>query len=116
MSERAGYRKFAAAARALAEACELAAQGFEELADAAVMDNSIPHPRAVGEVVPADGGATLSVEDAAALLGISVQRAYDSVKAGELPVLRFGRRLRIPKHALGQFVRTRTWDGRCDNP
>lgn len=53
-----------------------------------------------------------TVPEAAQVLGISTERAYDSVKAGEIPVLRFGRRVRIPKHALRQLLETGTWDGR----
>lgn len=56
--------------------------------------------------------ATLSVPEAAQVLGISTERAYDSVKAGEIPVLRFGRRVRVPKHALQQLLETGTWEGR----
>ncbi len=41
-----------------------------------------------------------TVEEAARLLGISRAHAYDLVARGELPHLRLGRRLVVPKHAI----------------
>ena len=43
---------------------------------------------------------TLSVEESAELLGIGRGTAYRAVARGEIPALRLGRRLRIPKPAL----------------
>jgi excisionase family DNA binding protein len=40
------------------------------------------------------------VEEAAALLGISRTTAYACVKSGELPSLRFRRRIVVPAYAL----------------
>ena len=42
----------------------------------------------------------LSVEEAAALLGISRDLAYDLVTRGDLPSVRLGRRLVVPRRAL----------------
>ena len=42
----------------------------------------------------------ITVPEAAAMLGISRNFAYDLVKQGELPVIRFGKRLLIPRVAL----------------
>ena len=39
---------------------------------------------------------TISVEEAGRLLGMSRRSAYRAVERGELPVLRFGRRLLVP--------------------
>ena len=41
-----------------------------------------------------------TVEEAARLLGISRAHAYDLVARDELPHLRLGRRLVVPKHAI----------------
>ena len=41
-----------------------------------------------------------TVEEAARLLGISRAHAYDLVARGELPHLRLGRRLVVPKQAI----------------
>ena len=48
-----------------------------------------------------DDALTLSVESAAKLLGISRGVAYDAVRRGQIPSVRFGERvIRVPKHAL----------------
>ncbi len=44
--------------------------------------------------------ATISVSDAAALLGISRNTAYEAARTGQLPILRLGRRLLVPVPAL----------------
>lgn len=52
---------------------------------------------------------TISVEEAAELLGISRWLAYEQVQRGELPVIRIGRRLRVPVRPLLELVGM-TWD------
>lgn len=47
---------------------------------------------------------TVSIEEAAGLLGISRALAYELVRRGELPQLRLGRRVVIPRKALVDFV------------
>lgn len=47
---------------------------------------------------------TISVEDAARLLGISRGSAYQAARRGELPVIRLGRRLLIPRAQLYALV------------
>ena len=44
--------------------------------------------------------ATLSVEEAAQLLGISRSLAYEAARDGALPVIRVGRRLLVPRRQL----------------
>jgi excisionase family DNA binding protein len=51
---------------------------------------------------------TVSVEEAAALLGISRALAYELVRRGDLPRLRLGRRVVIPRKALETFVEAAT--------
>jgi excisionase family DNA binding protein len=46
--------------------------------------------------------ATISVEEAAEVVGISRATAYAAAREGTLPVLRFGRCLRVP---MGQLLR-----------
>lgn len=46
--------------------------------------------------------ATISVAEAAETLGIARSTAYESARNGSLPVLRFGRCLRVP---VGQLLR-----------
>ena len=42
----------------------------------------------------------ITVPEAAAMLGLSRNFAYELVKQGQLPVIRFGKRILIPKIAL----------------
>jgi excisionase family DNA binding protein len=66
-----------------------------------------------GEGIKAEGStaapATIeplvfSVAEAAAILGISKDLAYDLIAAGELPSLHFGRRVVVPRKALLSLV------------
>ena len=45
---------------------------------------------------------TFSMEEAAKLLGIGLGTAYKAAKRGEIPIIRFGRRVRVPRKALYQ--------------
>ena len=47
---------------------------------------------------------TYTVTEAAVLLGISRAKAYECARTGELPVLRFGRRLVVPAVALADLL------------
>jgi excisionase family DNA binding protein len=46
----------------------------------------------------------LSVEEAAHLLGISRGLAYELARSGQLPVVRLGRRLLVPKVSLERML------------
>ena len=52
---------------------------------------------------------TLKVEEAANLLGISRGLAYEMVRLGKIPSIRFGHRLLIPRRALNRLL-----DGNVD--
>ena len=47
---------------------------------------------------------TLTVDEAAHLLGISRGLAYELARCGQLPVVRLGRRLLVPKAALEHML------------
>jgi len=47
---------------------------------------------------------TFTVEETAKLLGIGRQLAYDRVKTGEIPVIKIGRRLLVPRAALEKLL------------
>jgi excisionase family DNA binding protein len=47
---------------------------------------------------------TLTVEEAATVLGISRAFAYESVRRGDLPHVKIGRRLLIPRAALTRLL------------
>jgi excisionase family DNA binding protein len=56
----------------------------------------------------ADRGAslpsTLSVQDAATLLGVSARAAYRAAERGEIPVFRLGRRVLVPTGRLLELL------------
>jgi excisionase family DNA binding protein len=56
------------------------------------------------DVAPSDHRLVYSVGEAGELLGISRAFAYELVARGELPVIRMGRRLLVPKVALLALV------------
>jgi excisionase family DNA binding protein len=47
---------------------------------------------------------TYKVEEAAALLGVNRNTCYDRIKAGEVPSIRLGRRILVPKAALDRML------------
>ena len=47
---------------------------------------------------------TLTVEETAKLLGIGRNLCYDRVKTGEIPSLKIGRRLLVPRAALEKLL------------
>ena len=47
---------------------------------------------------------TLTVTEASRVLGISRGLAYSMVKTGELPSIRFGKRVLIPRRALEKLL------------
>jgi excisionase family DNA binding protein len=52
----------------------------------------------------ADLPAVLTVEETAELLRIGRSAAYEGVRAGEIPSIRVGRCIRVPKHRLEQLL------------
>ncbi|MFB0557249.1 MAG: helix-turn-helix domain-containing protein [Dehalococcoidia bacterium] len=51
-----------------------------------------------------DERLTLTVPEAAKLLGIGRQTAYEAVRTGVIPVIRFGRVIRVPRRALERLL------------
>lgn len=61
----------------------------------------------------------IAVPDAARLLGIGTTLAWDLVRTGEIPSLKLGRRVLVPRVALERFASvdeaaSQTSDGRLD--
>jgi excisionase family DNA binding protein len=50
------------------------------------------------------GRRVWSVEEAAQLLGVSRAHAYELVARNELPHLRLGRRIVVPKHVIDKLL------------
>ena len=44
------------------------------------------------------------VDEAAALLGLSKNSTYEAIKRGEIPTIRFGRRIVVPAIALDRIL------------
>jgi len=49
---------------------------------------------------------TMSVLEAAALLGIGKNSAYEAARKGEIPVVRIGRLIRVPIVAFNRLLET----------
>ena len=47
---------------------------------------------------------TISIEEAGRILGLSRNSAYAAAARGELPILKFGRRLVVPQAALQRLL------------
>ena len=47
---------------------------------------------------------TFTVEEAAKVLGIGRQKAYELAREGKLPVLRLGKRILVPRIALERML------------
>ena len=47
---------------------------------------------------------TVSVEDAGRILGYSRNTAYEAARRGELPTIRLGRKIRVPRVALQRLL------------
>lgn len=67
-----------------------------------------------GAVAPVEDRLVFTVEEAAQLLGISRSFAYEAVQQGEIPSMRIGRRILVPKAALDRLLRLEGRDkGEC---
>jgi excisionase family DNA binding protein len=87
------------------------ADNARELADALAFIASTPGTGATsalatsaGAVSPVEDRLVFTVEEAAQLLGISRSFAYEAVQRGEIPSMRIGRRILVPKAALERFL------------
>lgn len=58
---------------------------------------------------------TLTVPEVAALLRISRGSAYEAVRTGQIPSLRFGRVIRVPRHALEHLLEGQEGDIETSN-
>ncbi len=54
--------------------------------------------------VKAEPRRTLRVEEAAALLGIGRSAAYEGVRSGQIPSIRIGKRVLVPRAALERLL------------
>jgi excisionase family DNA binding protein len=54
-----------------------------------------------------EGSLVLTVDEAAQILRVSRAFAYELLNRGELPCLRLGRRILVPRRALERFIEER---------
>lgn len=50
----------------------------------------------------------LRIEEVQAVLGVGRSKVYDMIRRGELPTLRIGRLVRVPRWALEAWISERT--------
>jgi excisionase family DNA binding protein len=48
---------------------------------------------------------TLSIHQAAAMLGIGRNQAYEAARRGELPIIKIGRRILVPRAQLERMLK-----------
>ena len=60
--------------------------------------------KSAGVITTGPDRLTLTVEEAAATLGISRASAYEGVRRGEIPAIRIGRRVLVPRVALDRLL------------
>jgi len=63
-----------------------------------------PTAGGVGAMAETSGRLTWTVEEAAAVLGVSRAFAYDAVRRGEIPAIKIGRRILVPRSGLSQLL------------
>jgi len=49
---------------------------------------------------------TVSVPEAGAILGLGRNASYDAVQRGDIPAIRLGKKLRVPKAVLERMLST----------
>jgi excisionase family DNA binding protein len=64
--------------------------------------------QAVKSAGPDSERRTVSVEEAGRILGVSRGSAYTLARTGELPTIRLGKRLLVPKAALEKLLEVST--------
>lgn len=62
------------------------------------------HPHHIVIARKPDEPLTLSVKETAKLLGLSRASAYEAVRLGQIPSLRFGKRIVVPRATLNKML------------
>ena len=63
-----------------------------------------PQGQGLGKMEQQNQRLTITVREAAELLGLSRNAAYEAVRRGDIPAIRIGGRILVPKHALENFL------------
>jgi excisionase family DNA binding protein len=56
------------------------------------------------DLAPSSGRLTYTVEEAAEIVGVGRSAAYAAVRTGDIPSIRVGRRLLVPRRALERLL------------
>ena len=72
---------------------------YRQLGSPQHRDYAVQPPRQMA-ITPTSDAIVISVIEAARLAGISRQSAYEAVRRGEIPTIRIGRRILVPKAKL----------------
>ena len=64
--------------------------------------NNPPEPLESPEL---EGRATITIDETAKILGICRNAAYEAAHQGQIPVIRIGRRLLVPRLAFEKMLR-----------
>lgn len=67
-------------------------------------DGGVQSRTASGVATPMEERLVYTVEEAAKLLGISRSFAYEAVQKGDIPSMRIGRRILVPKSRLERYL------------
>lgn len=51
-----------------------------------------------------EGSLVYEIPEVARLLGMSRNAAYEAARRGDIPTIRIGKLIRVPKHALNQIL------------
>ena len=63
-----------------------------------------------------NGRSTFSIPETAKIIGVSSWRAYQWARAGEIPTVRIGGRVFVPRRALEQLLDVAPASGRAASP
>lgn len=58
----------------------------------------------IGIMNPSEERKTYGVEEAGRLLGIGRNQAYEAAKRGDIPTIKIGKRILVPKAALDRLL------------
>lgn len=72
-------------------------------------ERMMPQPKSRGEAGSQDDSPLLlKVKDAAKMLGLSRTKVYEMIASGELPVVRIGTAVRVPRQRLLEWIEENT--------
>ena len=68
------------------------------------LENQVSREASVNRLMP----RLLRATEVADVLGLGRSKVYDMMKRGQLPVVRIGKAIRVPAHALEEWIKIHT--------